>query len=574
MDRRQTRRNPVLGSSARVDPSGFPNKALTSIGIANDMTEASSDSNASTSSRKRGRDIRSSCGEYESTNDVLTVQSPSWKSLKRRRSSLGDALRVKTPLKCDQEHDELSENSENNSCNYKKYEVNRSNIVFNCLKNANERVEDAISSSIGLNRSTTKANTDTKRSIPTHIGHNDALHPRLKIDHHHHQRMVDSEQLAAADDSWNINFFYVGKPLGKGKFGNVYLCTRKVPPHTKYAMKVVFKQKVQAKQSDKQQLLNEVWALQSLKHKNITKIYGFFENGSVSYNILLKYADRGELYKHVRQLGGRVSEEVCIQYINDIASGVAHMHGRGFFHRDLKPENILMMSDGRLCIADFGAVAITRPHPHPQHDISATSSVSLPTSGTGTDISSEDNICCYGHIKSNRGSGITAPSLEAQLHYTNCGTPEYMSPEMLANRGHTAAVDLWAIGVMIFELLYGRTPFVEYEQTQNIKYNKSKINIGTTTNNTRNSIDHQVMFRRILQYNGDLDFPRPMSDNDMSSIISSHGTDSHSNSSHSGRTTSPLRSIEESMGEYEDFNGSSSSSSSSSRRSSGGHYVA
>ncbi|KAJ1414033.1 kinase-like domain-containing protein, partial [Ochromonadaceae sp. CCMP2298] len=152
----------------------------------------------------------------------------------------------------------------------------------------------------------------------------------------------------------------------------------------------------------------------------------FFEDAR-SYYILLEFAAQGELYKAVAKMGGKVSEQQCKVYIRDVAEAVRYLHDdKGVIHRDIKPENVLIGADGRLRLADFGTVAFMTGHAH--------------TLGTQ-------------EIQGIRGTKGTQCS---ELHYTQCGTPEYLSPEMVSGVGHTRAVDLWAVGVMIFELLYGR----------------------------------------------------------------------------------------------------------------------
>lgn len=127
----------------------------------------------------------------------------------------------------------------------------------------------------------------------------------------------------------------------------------------------------------------------------------------------MEHLPQGELFKAVRQQGGRVSESTCVRYIRDIAAAVAHMHHRAIVHRDIKPENVLLNALGALKLADFGTAA--RLHAPGSHQ------------------------------------SVTAEA----LRYTRCGTPEYLSPEMVAGTGHGSATDMWAIGVMIYELLYG-----------------------------------------------------------------------------------------------------------------------
>ncbi len=83
-----------------------------------------------------------------------------------------------------------------------------------------------------------------------------------------------------------------------------------------------------------------------------------------------------------------------------------YMHVRHVYHRDVKPENIFMGSNGRLLLGDFGS-AVHAPPP-------------------------------------------------SSMRYTICGTPEYLAPEMIASVGHDASVDMWALGIMMYEIFFGR----------------------------------------------------------------------------------------------------------------------
>ena len=126
--------------------------------------------------------------------------------------------------------------------------------------------------------------------------------------------------------------------------------------------------------------------------------------------LLLEYLSGGELFKKMAKAGGFLSEETCRLYMRDIAEGLKYLHDRGVIHRDIKPENILIGEDGKLRLTDLGW-AVTTPSLGPE------------------------------------GPGV---------RYTLCGTPEYLAPEMVAGTGHTLAVDLWALGVLLYEMLYGR----------------------------------------------------------------------------------------------------------------------
>lgn len=209
---------------------------------------------------------------------------------------------------------------------------------------------------------------------------------------------------------WSLKDFDIGRPLGKGKFGNVYLAREKT---TKFivALKVLFKSQLQ-KAAVEHQLRREIEIQAHLRHTNILRLYGYFYDDSRVY-LILEYAARGELYKEL-QKNGRFDDKRSANYIHQLADALKYCHGKKVIHRDIKPENLLLGLKGELKIADFGW-------------------------------------------------SVHAPS---SRRATLCGTLDYLPPKMIEGAMHDEKVDLWSLGVLLYEFLVGKPPFETDNNTE------------------------------------------------------------------------------------------------------------
>lgn len=210
-------------------------------------------------------------------------------------------------------------------------------------------------------------------------------------------------RVSKARRNWKLTDFTIGRPLGKGKFGKVYLAREKKEKFI-IALKVLEKKQL-ADARVEHQLRREIEIQCHLRHRNILRLYGFFYDEKRVY-LILEYAPQGELYRRL-QKQGRFSEKLSAKYTLAMASALAYCHSKSVIHRDIKPENLLLGIQGEVKIADFGW------------------SVHAPTS----------------------------------RRKTLCGTPDYLSPEMIKGKEHSNAVDIWALGVLLFEFLVGNPPF-------------------------------------------------------------------------------------------------------------------
>ncbi|PVD20894.1 hypothetical protein C0Q70_19057 [Pomacea canaliculata] len=219
--------------------------------------------------------------------------------------------------------------------------------------------------------------------------------------------LMTSDAAAAADagkmKKWSLDDFDIGKPLGKGKFGNVYLAREK---QSKYivALKLMFKSQLQ-KAGVEHQLRREIEIQSHLRHENILRMFGYFHDKTRVY-LILEFAPRGELYKELQRCG-RFDEKRTATYIHQLSSALTYCHSKKVIHRDIKPENLLLSLRGDLKIADFGW-------------------------------------------------SVHAPS---SRRTTMCGTLDYLPPEMVEGKTHDENVDLWSLGVLCYEFLVGSPPF-------------------------------------------------------------------------------------------------------------------
>ncbi|GMR39913.1 hypothetical protein PMAYCL1PPCAC_10108, partial [Pristionchus mayeri] len=201
-----------------------------------------------------------------------------------------------------------------------------------------------------------------------------------------------------------IDDFNIGRPLGKGKFGNVFLVQEKAN-ETLLALKILWKSQI-AQYNVSHQLKREIEIQHHLSHPNILRCFCYFQDGTRVY-ILLECAERGELFKHLKT-HVRLEEAETAKYIGQLSDALAYCHDKSVLHRDIKPENILLDGNGNVKLADFG-------------------------------------WSVHNTARSNR--------------HTICGTPDYLPPEMISSNTCSTTVDNWAVGVLMYECLMGKTPF-------------------------------------------------------------------------------------------------------------------
>ena len=205
--------------------------------------------------------------------------------------------------------------------------------------------------------------------------------------------------------------------IGKGGFGEVWKVNHKKTGDV-YVIKVLDKASLKA-QNLIGQLNLEIKIMYKVHHPHLMQLINHYEDDN-NFFMIMPYASRGQLYTLLRK-STRFDQKTTAQFLRETISAVKYLHEHHVIHRDIKPENILLDHNYRVKLSDFGW----------------------------------SNFC-----------------EENEKRKTFCGTPEYLSPEMVKKLPHDYRVDIWSLGVLLFECLAGYPPFTgqsEEELFKNIR---------------------------------------------------------------------------------------------------------
>uniref|UniRef100_A0A671MPF3 Serine/threonine-protein kinase PLK n=1 Tax=Sinocyclocheilus anshuiensis TaxID=1608454 RepID=A0A671MPF3_9TELE len=265
---------------------------------------------------------------------------------------------------------------------------------------------------------------DILRTITHHHHHHQPVNNGKMCEHTHHRpterrrgKSEDNNAHATQEmsriitDSATGKCYCRGKVLGKGGFAKCYeftdLSTGKM-----YAAKIIPHTRV-SKPHQREKIDREIELHRALHHKHIVHFYHHFEDKDNIY-ILLEYCSRRSL-AHILKARKVLTEPEVRYYLRQIVSGLKYLHEQEILHRDLKLGNFFINESMELKVGDFGLAAKLEP------------------------------------VENRRR--------------TICGTPNYLSPEVLNKQGHGCESDVWALGCVMYTMLLGRPPF----ETTNLK---------------------------------------------------------------------------------------------------------
>ncbi|XP_062091834.1 serine/threonine-protein kinase D6PKL1 [Humulus lupulus] len=356
-------------------------------------------------------------------------------------------------------------------------------LSFNSTTTATTAVTTKRSTSSGSETTTrTTSSSFLSSSIKPHAPSSD---PRWEAIQRMRRKSGDVVGVVGGGEDLGLGDLRFVHRLGSGDIGSVYLVELKGGNGSMFAAKVMDKKELASRNKESRARV-EREILEMLDHPFLPTLYATLD--SVRWSCLLtEFCPGGDLHVlRQRQPEKRFSEAAVRFYASEVVVALEYLHIMGIIYRDLKPENVLVRSDGHIMLTDFDLSLkndnststpqlVTDHHRDPppvtlqssgdyamDQPPFATSSCILPSCIVPA-------VSCFRpkrRRKKKLGNGgppeIMAEPMDVRS-MSFVGTHEYLAPEIVSGEGHGSAVDWWTLGIFIFELFYGVTPFKGFD---------------------------------------------------------------------------------------------------------------
>ena len=250
-------------------------------------------------------------------------------------------------------------------------------------------------------------------------------------------------------EKYSLNYFskkidgFLPIELGFGAYGRVYLVNHN-ETKKEFALKVIEKKKILNMYGNCDIIHNEIKIHSKIEHPNIIRLYNVNET-ETEINIIMEYAKKGNLYQLISQNKTGFKENKAFHYFIQVVNAVYFLHENQIIHRDIKPENILIAENDIIKLCDFG----------------------------------------------------WAKQLTIKNRSSFCGTVEYMAPEIIGNENYDFSVDIWSLGILLYELIMGHSPFKDKTNKNTIV----KIKLHELKFDRKISDDCKDLINKLLEVN-------------------------------------------------------------------------